>query len=83
MTLECADYIVSPSIRVIWTLFKGSVRSVVPATGRFIQNGSHITIRDVEVGDTGRYECLTVDLNEEALSRRENTLIVIGKYNVK
>ena len=81
-TMECADYFTTSSLRTSWTVIKNEERLQVPVSGRFIQNGSHLTIQEVEVQDSGRYECLIVDVQEKTLSQRETTLEVIGEFSL-
>ncbi|XP_065188628.1 scavenger receptor cysteine-rich type 1 protein M160-like [Sycon ciliatum] len=78
VSLECADYYVSADRRVLWSVLRAGRRSNVAFNERYIQNGSHLTITDLRVGDSGRYGCLITDMYDTEISHRETTLVVLG-----
>ncbi|XP_065188627.1 deleted in malignant brain tumors 1 protein-like [Sycon ciliatum] len=78
VSLECADYYVSADRRVLWSVLRADRRTNVAFNERYVQNGSHLTITGLQVGDGGQYECLLVDVYDTELSRRETTLVVLG-----
>ncbi|XP_065188629.1 proprotein convertase subtilisin/kexin type 5-like [Sycon ciliatum] len=78
VSLECADYYVSADRRVLWSVLRAGRHSNVAFNERYIQNGSHLTITDLRVGDSGRYGCLITDMYDKEVSHRETTLVVLG-----